>query len=100
MQLPYLDKITFKVIEDSTTTGQALRSGDIDIFSTSSAAVISDFRDDADFPMAEQSDFVETNYLLIDLQQGRPVRRTLASGAHCRRPSTARSSSTSPRADC
>ena len=41
VQLPYLDKITFKVIEDSTTTGQALRSGDIDIFSTSSAAVIS-----------------------------------------------------------
>ena len=72
VQLPYLDKITFKVIEDSTTTGQALRSGDIDIFSTSSAAVISDFRDDPDFPMSEQSDFVETNYLLIDLDKGGP----------------------------
>ena len=31
-------------------------------------------------------------------RQGRPVRRTPASGARCRRPSTARSSSTSPRA--
>jgi len=72
VQLPYLDKITFKVIEDSTTTGQALRSGDIDIFSTSSASVISDFTDDTDFPMTEQSDFVETNYLLIDLNKGGP----------------------------
>jgi peptide/nickel transport system substrate-binding protein len=70
VQLPYLDKITFKVIEDATTTGQALRSGDIDIFSTSGAAVIADFRDDPDFPMTEQTDFVETNYLLIDLNKG------------------------------
>ena len=43
VQLPYLDKITFKVIEDSTTAEGALRSGDIDIFSDSNAAVIADF---------------------------------------------------------
>jgi peptide/nickel transport system substrate-binding protein len=72
VQLPYLDKITFKVIEDSETTAQALRSGDIDIFSTSSAAVVSEFRGDAEFPMAEQTDFVETNYLLIDIEKGGP----------------------------
>jgi peptide/nickel transport system substrate-binding protein len=72
VQLPYLDKITFKVIEDSETTGQALRSGDIDIFSTSSAAVVAEFRDDADFPMNEQTDYVETNYLLIDMNKGGP----------------------------
>ena len=72
VQLPYLDKITFKVIEDSTTAEGALRSGDIDIFSDSNAAVIADFIDDTDFPMVEQTDFVETNYLLIDTSKPGP----------------------------
>ncbi len=67
-QLPYLDGIEFRVIEDSETAADALRSGDIDIFSTSAALVISDFRADAEnFPMVEQDQFVETNYILIDL---------------------------------
>jgi peptide/nickel transport system substrate-binding protein len=68
VQLPYLDKITFKVIEDSQTTEQALQDGNIDIFSTSSAQVISDLRKTPDkFPMVEQSNYTETNYTLIDL---------------------------------
>ena len=66
VQLPYLDKITFKVIEDSTTAEGALRSGDIDVFADSNAAVIADFVDDTDFSMAKQEQFGETNYLLID----------------------------------
>jgi peptide/nickel transport system substrate-binding protein len=70
--LPYLDKITFKVIEDSTTAGGALRSGDIDIFSDSNAAVIADFIDDTDFPMTQTTDLVETNYLLIDTSKPGP----------------------------
>ena len=36
-QLPYLDSIEFRVIEDSETAAGALESGDIDIFATSSA---------------------------------------------------------------
>ena len=68
VQLPYLDKITFKVIEDSQTTEQALQDGNIDIFSTSSAQVISDLRKTPDkFPMVEQTNYTETNYTLIDL---------------------------------
>ncbi|MGZ4770230.1 MAG: ABC transporter substrate-binding protein, partial [Ilumatobacteraceae bacterium] len=47
VQLPYLDKITFKVIEDSTTAEGALRSGDIDVFADSNAAVIADFVNDS-----------------------------------------------------
>ncbi len=67
-QLPYLDSVEFRVIEDSETASEALQSGDIDIFSTSSALVISEFRDLVDeFPMTEQDSFTETNYLLIDL---------------------------------
>jgi peptide/nickel transport system substrate-binding protein len=73
-QLPYLDKITFKVIQDAQTAAQALQDGNIDIMSTSAAQVISDFREMPDeFPMAEQSDFTETNYLLIDLAKEGPT---------------------------
>ena len=68
VQLPYLDKITFKVIEDAQTSAQALQSGDIDITSTSRASIIADFREKADqFPMLEQEKFGDTYYLMIDL---------------------------------
>ena len=74
VQLPYLDQITFKVIEDGQTAQQALESGNIDIFSDSNANVLKALRDEAaDFPMAEQTDFVETNYLLIDLAKPGPT---------------------------
>jgi peptide/nickel transport system substrate-binding protein len=69
-QLPYLDSIEYRVIEDSEIAADALRNGDIDIFSTSASLVISDFREDAEtFPMIEQDSLTETNYLLINLDQ-------------------------------
>ncbi|MEX1105799.1 MAG: ABC transporter substrate-binding protein [Ilumatobacteraceae bacterium] len=69
-QLPYLDSIEYRVIQDSETAGSALENGDIDIFSTSAAVVISKFRDKADeFPMVEQDSLTETNYVLIDLDK-------------------------------
>ncbi len=68
VQLPYLDKITFKVIEDSQTSSAALQSGDIDIFSTSNNGVILKLRELKDqFPMTEQTDFSEINYIMIDM---------------------------------
>jgi peptide/nickel transport system substrate-binding protein len=73
-QLPYLDSMEFRVIEDSETAGQALQSGDIDIFSTSSAIVINEFRGLADeFPMNEQDSYTETNYILINLEKPGPT---------------------------
>ncbi len=73
-QLPYLDSIEFRVIEDSETAAEALQSGDIDIFSTSSAIVISEFREMPDeFPMNEQDDLTETNYILINLDKPGPL---------------------------
>jgi peptide/nickel transport system substrate-binding protein len=65
-QLPYLDSIEFRVIEDSVTAGEALRSGDIDIFSTSNANVIRDFQDSADFDIRLQDELTETNFIIID----------------------------------
>lgn len=85
-QLPYLDGIEFRVIEDSETAADALRNGDIDIFSTSAAQVITDFRETPDeFPMIEQDQLVETNYILIDLDkpgalQNKDVRCALSLG--------------------
>jgi peptide/nickel transport system substrate-binding protein len=73
-QLPYLDGIEFRVIEDSETAAEALEAGDIDIFSTSSAAVISEFREVPDeFPMQEQDTFTETNFLLLNLEKASPL---------------------------
>jgi peptide/nickel transport system substrate-binding protein len=72
VQLPYLDKITFKVIEDSKTAEAALRNGDTDMFSDSSAVLIADFKDDTSFSSVVQKDFSETNYLLIDTNKPGP----------------------------
>ncbi len=73
-QLPYLDSIEFRVIEDPETASQALQSGDIDIFSTSADAVISEFRGmPDDYPMNEQDNLTETNYILIDLDKTGPT---------------------------
>ena len=68
-QLPFLDSIEFRVIEDSETAAGALESGDIDIFATSSARVISDFRESGEFAMFDQDELTETNYILIDLSK-------------------------------
>lgn len=74
VQLPYLDEIDFKVIEDSQTAEEALQNNELDIFSTSSAQVIKDFRAiPAKFPMIEQTNFVETNYILIDVSKPGPT---------------------------
>jgi peptide/nickel transport system substrate-binding protein len=71
--LPYLDRVEFRVIEDSETAGEALRSGDIDIFATSAAAVISEFRGDGEFAMTEQDLFVESSYTMLDLDKAGPL---------------------------
>jgi ABC-type transport system substrate-binding protein len=72
--LPYLDEIDFRVIEDSQTAEQALEAGNIDIFSTSTGAVVADMRDQKDkFPMTEFTELGETNYTLIDLSKKGPL---------------------------
>jgi peptide/nickel transport system substrate-binding protein len=73
-QLPYLDGVEFRVIEDSETAAEALQNGDIDVFATSASVVIADFRELADeFPMPEQDRYVETNYTMIDLDKPGPL---------------------------
>ena len=73
-QLPYLDSIEFRVIEDPQTAEEALRSNDIDMMTTGYASVISDFRTDpGDFTLTERDQYGNTNYLLIDLAKPGPL---------------------------
>jgi peptide/nickel transport system substrate-binding protein len=73
-QLPHLDKIEFRVIEDPSTALQALRSGDIDIFTTGYSDVIGQVRDNPDgLESTERNQFVSSTYLLIDLDKPGPL---------------------------
>jgi peptide/nickel transport system substrate-binding protein len=66
--LPYLDEIEFRVIPDAQVRAQALESGDVDMMSTSDAAVISDFDGDDAFSFVLQSQYGETNFALLNLR--------------------------------
>lgn len=73
-QLPYLDSITFRVIEDSEIAVEALRAGDIDVVASSSGRAISTVLGLGDeFNVDLQDEFVETGYLLIDLDKPGPL---------------------------
>lgn len=70
VQLPYLDEIEFRVIADAETAADALRNGDIDIFSTPNTQVVSDLEADPDdFGVIEQRRDGDTNFLLYHLNQ-------------------------------
>jgi peptide/nickel transport system substrate-binding protein len=65
--LPYLDKIQFRVIPDSQVRATALLNGDLDLMSTSDAAVLKDLEGNADYPTLLQNQYGETNYILFNL---------------------------------
>lgn len=71
--LPYLDEIEFRVIPDSQTRGDALRAGDVDLIATSDGQVIADFLDAGEFPVVEQSEYGETNYIMFHLSKAGPL---------------------------
>jgi peptide/nickel transport system substrate-binding protein len=69
-QLPYLDSVEMRVIEDEKTRANALKAGDIDIMHTTNGESIVDFRKTPDkFPMIEQAQFGETSYFLLNVGQ-------------------------------
>jgi peptide/nickel transport system substrate-binding protein len=66
VQLPYLDQVEFRVIQDATSRGAGLRSGDLDMLHTTNGDDIAKFRDEADqFPMTEADYLGETAYTLM-----------------------------------
>jgi peptide/nickel transport system substrate-binding protein len=74
VQLPYLDEIEFRVIQDAQARQQALEAGDVDMLATSDGNVIAEFRDQAEeFPMVEQSEYTETDYTMLRLNKPGPL---------------------------
>lgn len=72
-QLPYLDSMTFRVIEDAEVASDALQSGDVDVITTSTGQVISEYIDGTDYTLNVQEEFGETNYILLDLDKPGPL---------------------------
>lgn len=68
-QLPYLDGIEFRVIQDSQVREEALRSGDLDLMHTSDSTVIGPLAEEEIFGYVNQNQYSETNYLLMNLTQ-------------------------------
>lgn len=73
-QLPYLDAISFRVIEDSEIAAEALQAGDVDVVTSSNGRAISTIQEvGAGFNVDVQDRFIETGYLLIDLDKEGPL---------------------------
>ena len=73
-QLPYLDSITFRVIDDGTIAVEALQAGDIDMVSTTNGQGITTIQNLGDeFTVNLQEDFADTYYLLFDLDKPGPI---------------------------
>jgi ABC-type transport system substrate-binding protein len=68
--LPYLDKITFRVIADEPTRAQALEAGDLDLISTDSGENVARFRGQSKYSLIEQDKYTETFHILLNL--GKP----------------------------
>jgi peptide/nickel transport system substrate-binding protein len=70
IQLPYLDKVTFRVIESAETAKEALDNGELGVFSTSASSVIADLRKETDnIGLREQNKYGDTYYLLMDVSK-------------------------------
>ena len=73
-QLPYLDSISFRVIEDSEIAVEALQSGDVDVVTSSNGRAISTIQGLGDeFTVTVQDDYIETFYVLPDLDKQGPL---------------------------
>jgi peptide/nickel transport system substrate-binding protein len=66
-QLPYLDEITFKPIDDVAAREEALRSGSADMMVTANGDTIAKFRTEAkDWSIFETDQGAETGYFLVN----------------------------------
>jgi peptide/nickel transport system substrate-binding protein len=73
-RLPYLDSMTFRVIEDSEISAEALEAGDLDMVTTSNGRAIGRVQALGDeFNVTVQDRYVDTGYLLIDLDKPGPL---------------------------
>jgi peptide/nickel transport system substrate-binding protein len=74
LQLPYLDSIEFRVIEDPETSVEGLEAGDVDLVTTSNGAAIAAAQDlGDDVAVTLQQGYLDTLYLLIDHDKPGPL---------------------------
>ncbi len=72
--LPYLDEIDFKVVADELSAGNAMKSGQFDLMHTKNGENVKQFKANPAFSFEPQTDFVETNYILLNVgQEGSPL---------------------------
>jgi ABC-type transport system substrate-binding protein len=72
--LPYLDEIDFRVITDSLTAANAMKSGQLDIMSDDNGQNVKTFKNNKDFNFLAQSQWGETFYVLLNVgQAGSPL---------------------------
>ena len=64
--LPYLDKVTFRIFNDSASRQRALVTDDIDIMHVSQGQVINDLRNDDDVELVETSQGAEVTYMMLN----------------------------------
>ncbi len=80
-QLPYLDRITFRPIEDTQVREEALKSGDLTLMHLSDGSIIERLKGDPNLDEYEQNQFSETNYALLnfnaEVMQSKEVRCAL-----------------------
>jgi peptide/nickel transport system substrate-binding protein len=69
---PYLDEIEFRPIPDALNRRDALKSGAVDVIHTDNGQVITEFRDNKDFPQEEISNNAEVGYTLLHVTQVLP----------------------------
>lgn len=68
VQLPYLDELEFKPIDDVAAREEALRSGSVDLLMTSNGDTIAKFREEKDDWSLFETDFGgETNYFMVNV---------------------------------
>jgi ABC-type transport system substrate-binding protein len=67
--IPYLDEIDFKVVQDSLTAANAMKSGQLDVLVDDNGQNIVTFRKDKSFNYTEQKEHGETVYILLHAGQ-------------------------------
>ena len=72
--LPYLDSLSFRVIDDAETSVEALQASDLDLVITPNGRAISTIQDHGDdYSIALIENHVNTNFLLVDLDKPGPL---------------------------
>jgi ABC-type transport system substrate-binding protein len=67
--LPYLDEIDFKVVQDSLTAANAMKSGQLDVLVDDNGQNIKEFRSNKSFNYMEQKEHGETGFVLLHVGQ-------------------------------